>query len=141
MRWEFDPSKDGIAHALRVNRLGNCTFSEGLAESLHLPDASYDVVVNNLMIHHLSEPLRSQAIREMFRVLRPGGRLLIAEFQLPAKGIRRRLMGPMISPVMRHNPVHLLEPMVQEAGFEQIRGGNLAPWTRYVQAVKPTKAH
>ena len=67
--------------------------------------------------------------------------MLIAEFQLPAKGIRRRLMGPMISPVMRHNPVHLLEPMVQEAGFEQIRSGNLAPWTRYVQAVKPTKAY
>jgi hypothetical protein len=41
---------------------------------------------------------------------------------------------------MRTNPVHLLEPMVREAGFQQIRGGDVQPWLRYVHGVKQASA-
>ena len=45
---------------------------------LACPDASFDVVVSALTLHQFPDPLdRAQAVREMFRVLRPGGRLLI----------------------------------------------------------------
>jgi hypothetical protein len=39
---------------------------------------------------------------------------------------------------MQHNPLHLLEPMINDAGFQQINSGDLNPWIRYAHAVKPT---
>jgi ubiquinone/menaquinone biosynthesis C-methylase UbiE len=132
----IDPSGDAIAQAERITTLDNCTFSGGIAEALEAPDGSYDVVVSSLMIHHLPEPLRPRAIGEMLRVLRPGGSVLIADSRPPATRIGRYLVRTH-SPEMAENPVHLLDPMVREAGFEQIRSGDLRPWIHYVQAVKP----
>jgi ubiquinone/menaquinone biosynthesis C-methylase UbiE len=132
-----DPSGEAIAQAERDTCLANCTFSDGVAEALDAPDDSYDVVVTSLMIHHLPETLRAQAIGEMLRVLRPGGSVLVADFRPPASRIGRRLIRAH-SPAMETNPVDLLEPMVRGAGFEQVRSGDLRPWIRYVRAVKPT---
>jgi arsenite methyltransferase len=48
------------------------------ARQIHYPDANYDVVMSTLAIHNISEKAdRDTAIREMWRVLKPGGRLLI----------------------------------------------------------------
>jgi ubiquinone/menaquinone biosynthesis C-methylase UbiE len=135
-----DPSDAAISYARRCTRLANCTFSDGIAEALDAPDGSYDVVVSSLMIHHLPEDVRPQAIGEMFRVLRPGGSLLIAEFRPPASRIGRRLIGSLHSPAMAENRVDLLAPMVREAGLEQLRSGDLRPSTHYVKAVKPSGA-
>jgi ubiquinone/menaquinone biosynthesis C-methylase UbiE len=135
-----DPSDEAISDARRRTRLANCTFSDGIAEALDGPDGSYDVVVSSLMIHHLPEDLRPQAIGEMFRVLRPGGSLLIAEFRPPSSRFGRRLIGGLHSPAMAENRIDLLEPMVREAGFEQLRSGDLRPWTHYVKAVTPSGA-
>jgi ubiquinone/menaquinone biosynthesis C-methylase UbiE len=132
-----DPSDEAIAHARRLTRLANCTFSDGIAEALDAPDGAYDVVVTSLMIHHLPETLRPRAIGEMFRVLRPGGSILIAEFRPPASRIGRRMIRAH-SPAMANNRVDLLEPMVREAGFEQLRSDDLRPWMHYVQALRPT---
>jgi SAM-dependent methyltransferase len=134
-----DPSGEAITQAQRRTRFTNCTFSTGVAEAIDSPDDSYDVVVSSLMIHHLPEALRPRAIGEMFRVLRPGGSVLVADSRPPASRIGRYLIGAH-SPAMENNPVELLEPMVREAGFEQVRGGDLRPWMRYVQGVKPTGA-
>jgi ubiquinone/menaquinone biosynthesis C-methylase UbiE len=137
----IDPSPEAIARAGRSTRSANCRFAEGIAEALDAPTDSYDVVVSSLMLHHLPETLRPQAIREMYRVLRPGGRVLVADFRPPTTRIGRLLLeGHVISPAMKTNPVHLLEPIVREAGFQQIRGGDVQPWLRYVQAVKQAPA-
>lgn len=120
-----------------MTRLANCTFSEGIAEALDAPDSAYDVVVTSLMIHHLPEELRPQAIQEMFRALRPGGRLLVAEIRPATTRVGRLVMAPHLSPAMRNNPVHVLEPMVRDVGFEQVGGGDLRPWIRYVRGAKP----
>jgi SAM-dependent methyltransferase len=47
----------------------------GRAEDLPFPDASFDVVVCFQVLEHLDSP--EQAVREFFRVLRPGGRVLL----------------------------------------------------------------
>jgi ubiquinone/menaquinone biosynthesis C-methylase UbiE len=133
----IDPSPEVIARARRLTRLANSTFAAGIAEALDTEDQSYDVVVSSLMLHHLPGTVRPQAIREMYRVLRPGGRVLVADFRPPTTRIGRLLLkGHVISPAMRNNPVHLLEPMVCEAGFQQIRSGDVQPWLRYVHGVK-----
>lgn len=48
------------------------------ASKLPYPDASFDVVTSSLALHHIgSSDRRSQAVREMLRVLKPGGRIAI----------------------------------------------------------------
>jgi len=126
-----------ITQARRLTSLANCGFSKGTAEALDAPDGAYDVVVSSLMIHHLPEPLRRRAIGELFRVLRPGGSVLIAEFRPPVSRIGRGLVRAH-SPEMANNRVDLLEPMLREAGFEQLDSRDLRPWIHYVQARKPT---
>lgn len=50
----------------------------GDARKLVYPDSHYDVVMSTLAIHNIPEKAgRDAAIREMWRVLKPGGRLLI----------------------------------------------------------------
>ncbi len=61
----------------------------GDAQSLPLPDQSADVVSIAFGIRNVQEPLI--AMREFFRVLRPGGRVIILEFSLPTNAILRGL--------------------------------------------------
>ena len=48
---------------------------------LPLPDASFDVVVSMTALHSVGRERAGQAIEEAVRVLRPGGRLLIADLR------------------------------------------------------------
>jgi arsenite methyltransferase len=55
-------------------------FLDADARALPLPDASFDVVVSSLTIHNIpGANQRAQALREVVRVLRPGGRLRIVD--------------------------------------------------------------
>ena len=56
------------------SRVSNATFARMDAERLDLPDASFDVVLCALGLMYVPDPAR--ALREMRRVLRPGGRLV-----------------------------------------------------------------
>ena len=48
-------------------------FRQGSADALPFADAAFDAVVSNLVVHHLGRP--EQALREVYRVLCPGGRI------------------------------------------------------------------
>jgi len=61
---------------------------EGTATALPFPDASYDVVLSLEMMEHLPADVREPALREMLRVLRPGGRLVVT---FPAGATAERL--------------------------------------------------
>jgi ubiquinone/menaquinone biosynthesis C-methylase UbiE len=56
--------------------LSNTRFERMDAEQLDLPDAGFDVALCSLGLMYAPEP--EQAVREMRRVLRPGGRMVIA---------------------------------------------------------------
>jgi len=70
----IDPTEALIAEARRREPEGD--YRIGRAEKLHLPDASFDLVVSYLTL--IDIPDLAPAITEMARVLRPGGSLLIA---------------------------------------------------------------
>jgi ubiquinone/menaquinone biosynthesis C-methylase UbiE len=55
----------------------NLRYITGDAQHLPFADASFDTVVANAMLHHVESPTR--VLREMVRVRRPGGRLVIVE--------------------------------------------------------------
>ncbi|MBL9030340.1 MAG: bifunctional demethylmenaquinone methyltransferase/2-methoxy-6-polyprenyl-1,4-benzoquinol methylase UbiE [Phycisphaerae bacterium] len=64
-------------------------FAEGDAMALPFPDASFDAVTIAFGIRNVAEPMR--ALREFFRVLRPGGRVVVLEFDRPRTALMRAL--------------------------------------------------
>lgn len=131
-----DPSRPVLDYARRTAP-PNCSFQLASGEALPQPDSSVDVVVSSLAIHHLPPANRPIAIREMLRVLRPGGRLLIADFRPPRNPIVNHVIGAH-SHAMRHNPIHQLAGLITDAGFHLVGSGDRRPWLHYVQAQRPT---
>jgi SAM-dependent methyltransferase len=69
---------EGVSHRLEVKT--------GDMQDIPLPDSSVDVVVSSLAIHNIeSRAGRAQAVREIARVLRPGGRVALLDFQATAE--------------------------------------------------------
>jgi len=60
-------------------------FEIASVEALPLADRSFDVVFSTLMMHHLPRPVRRLCVQEMARVLRPGGRVVVVDFQASSR--------------------------------------------------------
>jgi ubiquinone/menaquinone biosynthesis C-methylase UbiE len=58
--------------------LSNIRFEQGLATDLPYTDATFDLVVCRAAFHHFPEPAR--VLAEMCRVVKPGGRVVTADF-------------------------------------------------------------
>src|SRR5260370_37717209 len=79
----IDLSEDMIglarAHARREQLEERVHFERGDVAHLPYPDQSFDVVVSTISMHHWHE--LEQPLRELYRVLRPGGRVWIYDFR------------------------------------------------------------
>lgn len=133
----IDPSPPMIETATRLRGGPHCSFQLGKAEALGLPGQSADVVVSSFALHHVPEDVRATAVTEMFRVLRPGGRLLVADFRPPRGRVGRHLVGALTGPAMRDNPVTRIASMAHAAGFSSVTEGELRPFAYYLRAAKP----
>ena len=85
---DFDPKQVAAARAFLAGRWGSLPpaveLQEADALSLPFPDASFDFVFAMVMLHHVEEHpgeyvRRPQALKEIRRVLRPGGRLVYSD--------------------------------------------------------------
>jgi ubiquinone/menaquinone biosynthesis C-methylase UbiE len=74
-----DPS-EGMIEVARGLAPG-ASFIVGLAEALPLPDSSIDVALSTLSFHHWGNMMAG--LREVRRVLRPGGHFCMADVNLP----------------------------------------------------------
>lgn len=69
-----------------TGRHANITFRQGDGLALPLADASFDAVTISFGLRNLAD--RDRGLREMHRVLRPGGRLFVLEFSQPQRWFR-----------------------------------------------------
>jgi SAM-dependent methyltransferase len=113
-----DASEQMIAYARRkAKRSGvDIAFDVAAAQQLPFGDASFDVVLSTLALHHLPRPARAQLYREARRVLKPDGRALVVDFAEGKKrpsGLLRRLKH-------RHGsvPPEEITAAMCSAGFE-----------------------
>lgn len=72
--------------AARQERFRGVTFRQGDGLALPLPDASFDAVTISFGLRNLAD--RARGLREMHRVLRPGGSVFVLEFSQPAAWFR-----------------------------------------------------
>ena len=102
--------------------LENVEVAPASAVSLPLVDASADLVVSNYCFHHLSDPDKITALREIHRVLRPGGRLVFGDmmFRVSVADKRdRQVVLSKIVEMLRRGPagvLRLLKNVLRFAG-------------------------
>jgi arsenite methyltransferase len=99
----------------------NVEFRLGEIEHLPVADSSVDVIISNCVIN--LSPEKPKVTREMFRVLKPGGRLAISDMvalkPLPEK-IKKNL--DMVSGCVGNTEtVEHIEHFLKESGFQLIR--------------------
>jgi SAM-dependent methyltransferase len=116
-------------------------WREGLAQSLPIDDAAADVVTTSLVIHHLLPGEKGEALAEMKRVLRPGGRLHVADWGVPHDPLMSGLFY--VAQAVdgfertREHRAGRLPELIDEAGFEGVERygrlrtgfGSLDLWT------------
>jgi ubiquinone/menaquinone biosynthesis C-methylase UbiE len=111
-----------LARAVRKARRASVAarWDLGLATELPYAAASFDRVVVSLVIHHLTDPDKQRALREMGRVLRPGGELHILDFGPPQGGYEQAAACVMRR--LEETAANLdgrLPGMIRAAGFDE----------------------
>ncbi|MBU2602533.1 MAG: class I SAM-dependent methyltransferase [Actinobacteria bacterium] len=115
---DFSPGM--LAHARRrAAELGsNVELREMDVQHLDLPDDSFDTVVTTFVFCSVPDPVLG--LREIARVLRPGGRLLMLEHVLSMKPVLRQVMraaDPMVVRMMGANITRRTRNNIEAAGF------------------------
>ncbi len=119
-----DASEQMISWARqKARRIGvEADFQPAHAQVLPYSDARFDVVLSTLTLHRLSKKARAQFAAEARRVVKPGGRILVADFaeESPRKGLRRHL---------HHRPgavaLHEILALLEGAGLSVVASGPL----------------
>jgi SAM-dependent methyltransferase len=123
---QWEPFVRATVSAAQVT---NVTFASMPAEALALSGESFDIAYCQFGLMFVPEPLR--ALREMQRVLRPGGRVGIAVWSVPEKVglfLIPHIVAPALPPAAGEAPPSpmsmgapgLIEDLVAEAGFRDV---------------------
>jgi demethylmenaquinone methyltransferase/2-methoxy-6-polyprenyl-1,4-benzoquinol methylase len=125
--------------------MSNLNYVQANAEALPFPDNHFDLVTMAFGLRNVTE--KANALASIFRVLKPGGRLLVLEFSKPSSELLSKIydtysfhllpkMGKLVAndaesyqylaeSIRMHPDQETLESMMKEVGFEQTSYTNL----------------
>ncbi len=125
--------------------IGNINYVQANAEALPFPDNHFDLITIAFGLRNVTD--KSKALASMFRVLKPGGRLLVLEFSKPTTESLSKLydfysfyvlpqMGQVVAndsesykylaeSIRMHPDQDTLEQMMVDVGFEQTTYHNM----------------
>ena len=123
---DFSPQMVQVAQ----RRYPHIPFREANGEQLPFGDGTFDAVVCNYVVHHFARP--EVVFREIFRVLKPGGRFVFAVWGAPEE---QSSVGAFFGAVMTHHDLAKLphgplfgvtelsvyEPLLTQAGLTDCR--------------------
>lgn len=119
----LDPDPLALARARRkLERAGlEARLDEGFADELPYPDASFDRVFSSFMFHHLARDVKEGMLREVRRVLEPGGALHLADFggEAHEHGLLARFIHSHDD--LADNFAGAIPRLARAAGFAQVR--------------------
>mgnify|MGYP002780761550 CR=1 FL=1 len=96
------------------NGLANLTYKLGDIEAVPLPDASVDLAILSQALHHAQHP--QKAIAEAYRILKPGGQILILDLKAHTFERARDLYAD-VWLGFKENELHAF---LQKAGFQHL---------------------
>jgi demethylmenaquinone methyltransferase/2-methoxy-6-polyprenyl-1,4-benzoquinol methylase len=136
---------NGRSRLLDKGISGNVDFAQANAEQLPFQDASFDLVTMAFGLRNVTD--KQQALNSIYRVLRPGGRLLVLEFSRPSAALKPAYdfysfsilpkLGRLVAndeasyrylaeSIRMHPDQQTLREMMQQAGFENSDYHNLS---------------
>ncbi len=119
----LDPDEDALELASRRIPRGTTPVElrQGVGQDMPFSDDCFDVVTATLFLRGLAPSLRSRVLDECFRVTKPAGRLLLADWKDEPTGLAALVQGPIraVGRLLTRRPPRIrLRHQIEDAGFE-----------------------
>ena len=122
---DADPKVLEIAKKKAAKDNLDIRFDQGLSYQLPYDNESFDVIFSSLLFHHLNREKKIRTLKEVFRVLRSGGELHVADWGKPQNVFMRIAFLPVQLldgfETTSDNVKGLLPELFRNAGFNEIQ--------------------
>jgi demethylmenaquinone methyltransferase/2-methoxy-6-polyprenyl-1,4-benzoquinol methylase/phosphoethanolamine N-methyltransferase len=117
----IDASTEMIDVASRKGKRRGSTarFEAAAIESLPFDDAAFDLATSTFMLHHLPDDVQAGGLAEVRRVLKPGGRFVIADFSSDSGSFLGHLLS-VLGHAHGKSSFPALEARLRAAGFANV---------------------
>jgi ubiquinone/menaquinone biosynthesis C-methylase UbiE len=119
---DIEPGMIAQARQKAADRHSRATFEVASITAVPFADATFDVAIGSAMFHHLTKSQQVEGLAELYRVLKPNGRVLIVDLNPARRSIATTMPG--------HNQLDKqdtvqgeLPDLLRHAGFQQIKTG------------------